>query len=61
MDYELLVGSTPDELSEIVSDYLHSGWTLAGIHQVTTTLVDISGHPLEGSWFSMFTQAVTKK
>ena len=57
--YVLLVGATPQELNKTVNHHLKAGWDLQGIHQVTTTLVNAPGHPLEGSFVSTFTQAMT--
>jgi hypothetical protein len=47
-DYKILIASTADEISILVTDYLHQGWTLRGSPQANRDL-------------TLFAQAVVKE
>lgn len=34
MDYKILVGESPNELTRLVNEKLNDGWTILGSHQV---------------------------
>jgi hypothetical protein len=34
MDYKILVGESPNELTRLVNDHIKEGWVISGSHQV---------------------------
>lgn len=58
--YKLLAALELELLSEDVTTHLNQGWRLAGIHQTSMVLQTCHGHPMEGEFVTLFTQAVTK-